>query len=114
MAWDGAGALPEFLPFSNQSSGWPRRSSLKVATLGTTGYPTMKNQAMSRGWEVQPGAAGELIAEDSARVLLAHLVGDAGRERIEADMIAGPAWTLERRAFSAAGGAACASAQFVA
>ena len=57
---------------------------------------------------------GQSLAQHAAPVLLAHLVGDAGRERIEADMIAGPAWTLERRAFSAAGGAACASTQFIA
>jgi hypothetical protein len=46
--------------------------------------------------------------------LLACFVGDARREWIEANMIAGPAWTLEGRTFSAAGGAACASAQLVA
>jgi hypothetical protein len=34
--------------------------------------------------------------------MVAHLVGDFSRKRIEADMIAGPAWTLEGRAFSAA------------
>jgi hypothetical protein len=33
-------------------------------------------------------------------------VGDIGRKRIETDMITGPAWTLEGRAFSAA---ACAA-----
>jgi hypothetical protein len=41
-------------------------------------------------------------------------VGDAGRKWIEANMIAGPAWTLEGRAFSAATGAACAGTQLVA
>ena len=34
---------------------------------------------------------------------------DAGRKRIEANMIAGPAWMLEGRAFAAATGAACGS-----
>jgi hypothetical protein len=38
----------------------------------------------------------------------------AGRKRIETDMITGPAWTLEGRTFPAAGGAACASTQFIA
>jgi len=33
------------------------------------------------------------------------------REWIEADMIAGPSWLLQRRAFPAAGGT-CASPQF--
>jgi hypothetical protein len=41
-------------------------------------------------------------------------VGYAGRKWIEADMIAGPAWPLEGRTFPAAGGAACASTQFIA
>jgi hypothetical protein len=47
-------------------------------------------------------------------VLDPHFVGDAGREWIKADMITGPAWTLERRAFPAAGGAAGAGTQFIA
>jgi hypothetical protein len=41
-------------------------------------------------------------------------VNDSDRKRIEADMIAGPAWTLEGRAFSAATSTACAGTQFVA
>jgi len=40
-------------------------------------------------------------------------VADAGRQRIEADVIAGPAWTLECRTFSATTGTACAGTQFV-
>ena len=38
----------------------------------------------------------------------------AGRKRIEADMIAGPAWTLESRILVAAIGTASASTQLVA
>jgi hypothetical protein len=41
-------------------------------------------------------------------------VSDASRKRIEADMIAGPAWTLDGRTFAAATGAARSGAQFVA
>jgi hypothetical protein len=47
-------------------------------------------------------------------MLLAHFVGDAGREWIKADVIAGPAWPLEGCTFSAAISTACAGAQFVA
>jgi hypothetical protein len=47
-------------------------------------------------------------------MLLAYFVGDADREWIKADVIAGPARALESRTFSAAGSAACASPQFVA
>jgi hypothetical protein len=47
-------------------------------------------------------------------MLLAHFVGDAGRQWIEAGMIADPAWPLKGRTFSAAGGAACAGTQFIA
>ncbi len=54
------------------------------------------------------------LSECASRIIVAHLVGDFSRKRIEADMIAGPAWTLEGRAFSAASGAACAGTQFVA
>jgi hypothetical protein len=43
-----------------------------------------------------------------------HLVGAGGRKRIEADIITGPAWTLEGRTFPAAGGAARTGTQFVA
>jgi hypothetical protein len=45
-------------------------------------------------------------------MLFARFVGD-GRKRIEADVIAGPAWTLEGRAFSTAVCAAGAGTQFV-
>jgi hypothetical protein len=48
------------------------------------------------------------------QVIVAHLVGDFSRKRIEADMIAGPAWTLEGRSFAAATCAASAGTQFVA
>jgi hypothetical protein len=41
-------------------------------------------------------------------------VGDIGRKRIEADMITGPAWTLDGRAFSTAARAPRAGPQFVA
>jgi hypothetical protein len=54
------------------------------------------------------------FAKHSPPMLLTHFVRDAGREWIEADVIAGPTWTLEGRTFSAAGGAACATAQLVA
>jgi hypothetical protein len=47
-------------------------------------------------------------------MLFAHFVGGVGRERIETDVIARPAGTLEGRAFPAATAAACASAQVVA
>jgi hypothetical protein len=47
-------------------------------------------------------------------MLLACLVGEAGREWIEADIIAGPAWPLESRAFSTAARAPCADPQFIA
>jgi hypothetical protein len=40
-------------------------------------------------------------------------IGDAYGKRIDADMIAGPAWTLKGRAFSAATSAARAGTQFV-
>ena len=78
MAWDGAGLLPEFPPvlLASRRSG-PEGRPPKVATLGTTGYPTMKTQPYREGRQVQFEAAGELIAEDSARVLFAHLIGDA-------------------------------------
>jgi hypothetical protein len=46
-------------------------------------------------------------------MLCAYFVG-AGWKRIEADMIAGPARTLEGRTFPAAIGAACAGTQLVA
>jgi len=47
-------------------------------------------------------------------MLLPEVICDVGRERIEADIIAGPAWTLNGRAFRTATRAACASAQLVA
>jgi len=47
-------------------------------------------------------------------MLLPEVISDVGRERIEADIIAGPAWTLNGRAFRTATGAACAGTQFVA
>jgi hypothetical protein len=47
-------------------------------------------------------------------MLLAHFIGDAGRKRLEADMIAGPAWVLEGCAFGTAVRATCANAQSVA
>jgi hypothetical protein len=50
----------------------------------------------------------------AADIPLARLVGVTGRKRVEADMIAGPAWTLEGRASSAATSTACAGTQFVA
>jgi hypothetical protein len=37
-----------------------------------------------------------------------NVIRAVGRERIKADMIAGPAWPLEGRAFSAATSTACA------
>jgi hypothetical protein len=43
-----------------------------------------------------------------------HFVGNAGRKRIEANVIAGPAWTLEGCTFTAAVSTAGACAQFVA
>jgi hypothetical protein len=46
-------------------------------------------------------------------MLLAYFVGDLWKG-IETDMITGPAWTLERRAFSAAGRAACANPKSIA
>jgi hypothetical protein len=49
-----------------------------------------------------------------SRIIVAHRVGDFSRKRLEANVIAGPAWMLEGRAFSAATSAACAGAQFVA
>src|SRR5215469_4220271 len=45
---------------------------------------------------------------------LSAVVGDARRKRIEADIITGPPWPLERRAFPAAVCANCAGAQSVA
>jgi hypothetical protein len=54
------------------------------------------------------------LSECASRIIVAHLVGAPGRKRIEADMITGPAWTLEGRAFSAAISTTCAGAQFVA
>jgi hypothetical protein len=39
---------------------------------------------------------------------------DAGRKRLEANMIAGPTWMLERCTFAAATGAAGGGTQFVA
>jgi hypothetical protein len=39
---------------------------------------------------------------------------DAGRKRLEANMIACPAWVLEGRSFAAATGAASAGTRFVA
>jgi len=42
------------------------------------------------------------VAEHSPLMLLTHFVGDAARKRIEADIIAGPSWPLEGRAFAAA------------
>jgi hypothetical protein len=48
------------------------------------------------------------------QVIVAHLVGDFSRKRIEADMIAGPAWTLDGRSFVAATSTVCAGTQFVA
>ena len=59
-------------------------------------------------------APGVTIGAAVSAVLLPEAICDVGRERIEADIIAGPAWTLEGRAFSAATGAACAGTQFVA
>ena len=54
------------------------------------------------------------LSECASRIIVAHLVATSGRKRIEADVIACPAWTLEGRTFRPAGGAACAGAQFVA
>jgi hypothetical protein len=54
------------------------------------------------------------LSECASRIIVAHLVGDFSRKRIEADMIAGPAWMLEGHSFAAATGAACAGTQFVA
>ena len=54
------------------------------------------------------------LSECASRIIVAHLVGDFSRKRIEANMIAGPAWTLEGRAFSATPSRACAGTQFVA
>jgi hypothetical protein len=54
------------------------------------------------------------LSERASRIIVTHLVGAAGRKRIEADIIAGPAWSLESGTFSAATGAACAGTQFVA
>ena len=82
-------------------------------------------------YEEEPGrrSAAKLLTRDEARRIAAAaattlgsieaerglcFVGDIGRKRIETDMISGPAWTLERRTFPAAGGAACASTQFIA
>jgi hypothetical protein len=45
---------------------------------------------------------------------VARSIGDAHGKRIEADMIAGPAWALEGCAFPAAPSTACAGTQFVA
>ena len=39
---------------------------------------------------------------------------DAGRKRLEANMIAGPAWMLDGRTFTAATGAARGRPQFIA
>ena len=54
------------------------------------------------------------LSECASRIIVAHLVGDFSWKRIEADMIAGPAWTLEGGTFTAATSAACAGTQFVA
>jgi hypothetical protein len=47
-------------------------------------------------------------------MLLAHFVGDVGRKRIEADVVAGPAWPPECRTFPAAASATGRRAQSVA
>jgi hypothetical protein len=47
-------------------------------------------------------------------MLFAHFVRDPGREWKEADMITGPAWALEGRAFGPTGGAARTNAQLIA
>jgi hypothetical protein len=51
--------------------------------------------------------AGRRAASGGGRIVTTP---DAGRKRLEANMIAGPAWVLNRRAFAAATGAARASA----
>jgi hypothetical protein len=47
-------------------------------------------------------------------MLLAHFIGDAGRKRLKANVIAGPAWPLDGRTFRAAIRAAGAGAKSVA
>jgi len=58
--------------------------------------------------------ARTLSAQHIPPMLFAHFVGDAGRERIEADIVACPARTLECRAFPTTTGAACMGTQLVA
>jgi hypothetical protein len=50
----------------------------------------------------------------SIMTFLAYFIVDAGWEWIEADVIASPAWSLARCAFSATASAACARVRFIA
>jgi hypothetical protein len=63
---------------------------------------------------LRPSAFCTRLSEGASRIIVAHLVGDFSRKRIEPDMIAGPTRALEGRTFPAAGGAACTGTQFVA
>jgi len=50
-----------------------------------------------------------LVAQHPLPILLSHFVGDGSREWIEADVVAGPTWSLDSCTLSAATGAASAS-----
>jgi hypothetical protein len=60
------------------------------------------------------GRLARSVAQHIPPMLFAHFVGDAGRERIKAEIVACPARTLEGGTFPAAMGAACAGTQLVA
>jgi hypothetical protein len=79
--------------------------------------PTTANPLSVHGEQMPPAASRRprrSVAKNSPPMLFAHFVGDAGRKRIEANVIADPAWTLDGRAFFTAIRAARAGTQPVA
>jgi hypothetical protein len=84
---------------------------MMTRTKKTTKMKAKKNRQSSESRTkatLAPGNVFEIGDSQSA------FVPDADRKWIEANMIAGPSWSLEGRAFSAAGDAACARAHPVA